>query len=264
MSLADRAIRHARLSLRAHEVTRGTPNFLILFINSICNLTCDHCFYWKELNQRNDLTREELFALSDSLGPIEILNLSGGEPFIRKEFAEICRYFVRRNGVKRIYCPTNGYYRENTEKQLTALFEDPDLEAFTIEISLDGMPDFHNEFRGNKKSFDKAMETYDMLADMQEREPRLHIHSISTCTGENVEEIKRLTTFLYERCPRMDHHNIAMLRGERKRPTLMGPDLDKYRELVDYMARLWRDREMSRFGGIVDPMLHWGKLQIAQ
>lgn len=32
---------------------------MIVFINSICNLTCEHCFYWKELNKRNDLTYEE-------------------------------------------------------------------------------------------------------------------------------------------------------------------------------------------------------------
>ena len=29
------------------------------------------------------------------------------------------------------------------------------------------------------------------------------------------------------------------------------------------MASLWRDREEGRFGGVVDPMLHWGKEQIA-
>jgi hypothetical protein len=108
------------------------------------------------------------------------------------------------------------------------------------------------------------METYDALAAYQREEPRLQIHAISTCTGENVDEIKRLTTFLHDRCPAMSHHNIAMLRGERKRPTLVGPDLAAYRDLTGYMASLWRDREKGRVGGIVDPMLHWGKVRIAE
>ncbi len=254
-----------RLTARARRrEPQATPPFLILFINSICNLACDHCFYWKELNSRDDLSKkEELFALSRSLGPIENLNLSGGEPFIRPEFAEICTQFVRQNDVKKIYCPTNGYFLERTKKQLEELFEEPALEMFTIEISLDGMPEFHNRFRGNPNSFEKAMETYDMLEELAARESRLHIQSISTCTGENVDEIKRLTTYLYDRCPQMEHHNIAMLRGERKRATLMGPDLGAYRGVVDYMASLWRERAKGRFGGIVDPMLHWGKEQIA-
>ncbi len=54
--------------LRCRVIKRGPP-FLILFINSICNQTCEHCFYWRSLNSKDDLTVEELRALSDGLGP---------------------------------------------------------------------------------------------------------------------------------------------------------------------------------------------------
>jgi MoaA/NifB/PqqE/SkfB family radical SAM enzyme len=94
-SLISRLTRHARLSARAVNHHEGqTPPFLIVFINSICNLTCEHCFYWRNLNQRDDLTYDEFKRLSLELGQIEILNLSGGEPFIRPEFAEICQLFT--------------------------------------------------------------------------------------------------------------------------------------------------------------------------
>ena len=265
MSFFTRIARHTRLTVRAsRQEPQPTPPFLILFINSICNLTCDHCFYWQELNSRDDLSKDEIFALARSLGPIENLNLSGGEPFLRPEFAEICRFFVRNNGVQNIYCPTNGYFTERTQNQLTELFQEPSLHLFAAEISLDGMPEYHNQFRGNKQSFQKAMATYDMLAEMKRREPRLEIHAISTATGENVDEIKQLTTYLHDRCPAMTHHNIAMLRGERKRPTLMGPELVGYGELIRYMRGLWRDREEGRYGSVVDPLLHWGKMEIAR
>lgn len=265
MGLLNRVRRHVRLTQRARAVEDvGTPPFLILFINSICNLACDHCFYWKELNSRDDLSKDEIFDLARSLGKIENLNLSGGEPFLRAEFAEICQFFVKNNGVRQIYCPTNGYFAERTVNQLEQLFLEPELDLFAVELSLDGMPEYHNEFRRNDKSFEKAMETYDALVALKAREPRLQIHAISTCTGENVQEIKRLSTFLHERCPAMTHHNIAMLRGERKRPTLVGPDLVAYQDLAVYVARLWRDREIGRFGSIVDPMLHWGKVKIAK
>ena len=62
------------------------------------------------LNRQDDLTKDEIFALSRSLGRIENLNLSGGEPFLRPEFGEICRQFIRQNGVRQIYVPTNGYF----------------------------------------------------------------------------------------------------------------------------------------------------------
>ncbi len=42
---------------------------------------------------------------------------------------------------------------------------------FVCEISLDGMAEYHNKFRGNDRSFQKAMETYDMLAALQQEDP---------------------------------------------------------------------------------------------
>jgi MoaA/NifB/PqqE/SkfB family radical SAM enzyme len=108
------------------------------------------------------------------------------------------------------------------------------------------------------------METYEALTELQKQDPRLRIHSISTATADNMDEIRRLTTFLYERCPAMDHHNIALIRGDRKNPTLKGPKLQEYRELLNYQARLWAPREQGRFGSIVEPMLQWAKLRTAE
>ena len=56
-------VRHARLTKRAlFHGQRRTPPFLIVFINSICNLTCEHCFYWQNLNQRDDLVGVESYT----------------------------------------------------------------------------------------------------------------------------------------------------------------------------------------------------------
>jgi AdoMet-dependent heme synthase len=238
-----------------------TPPFMIVFINSICNLTCEHCFYWRNLNRRDDLTYDEFKKLSLELGHFEILNLSGGEPFIRPEFAEICLLFIRNNGVKQIYVPTNGYFSERTEKQLRQLLQAETLERFVCEISLDGMPEYHDRFRGNPKSFAKAMETYDMLAALQREEPRLRIHANTVAMSENMDEIWRLTEHLHGRCPNMEHHNLAIIRGDRKNPSLQGPALEQYRKLYAHIANVWKDREANRFGAIVEPMLQWAKVK---
>lgn len=260
MSTLTRIGRHIRLSTTAAtHAQRRTPPFMIVFINSICNLTCEHCFYWRNLNQRNDLTYEEFEKLSLELGQFENLNLSGGEPFIHKQFADICKLFIRNNGVKQIYVPTNGYFPDRTETQLRELLKEPSLKFFVCEISLDGMPEYHDRFRGNPKSFAKAMETYEMLAALQKEDPRLRIHSIATATHENMEELRKLTKYLHDRCPAMDHHNLAVIRGDRKNASLRGPLLEQYNELYRYVAAVWKDREEGRFGSIVEPMLQWAK-----
>jgi MoaA/NifB/PqqE/SkfB family radical SAM enzyme len=262
MNAVERIIRHTRIT-RQNYRNLPSPPFLILFINSICNQKCEHCFYWRNLNRRDDLTKEELFALSRSLGRVENLNLSGGEPFLRPEFGEICRQFIRQNKVRQIYVPTNGYFAERTVKQITETLKEKELDLFVAEISLDGLGEFHNKFRGSPGAFDKAMQTYDELARLQDRDPRLRIHSISTATEVNMDEIRRLTTFLFERCPRMDHHNLALIRGDRKNPSLQGPSLAEYQKLYEYVRRLWAAREKGRYGSIVEPMLQWAKTRTA-
>ncbi len=260
MNPVQRLARHARLTSYSYR-DMDSPPFLVLFINSICNMKCEHCFYWTSLNKKDDLSKDEIFALSRSLGKIENLNLSGGEPFLRKEFGEIVRQFVTHNGVRQVYVPSNGYYTERTVAAVTDVLTEKDFDLFVVELSLDGMPEFHDKFRVAKNSFKKAMETYDALIKIQDQDPRLRVHSISTATDVNMEEIKKLTTYLYERCPRMDHHNLAIIRGDRKNPTLHGPTLKQYEDLYEYIRRLWAPREEGRTGSLVEPMLQWGKVE---
>lgn len=263
--LAVRVAKHARLAYQNLALTGvPSPPFLILFINSLCNMRCEHCFYWQQLNQPDDLTLEEIVRLSEDLGPIENLNLSGGEPFLRKEFAAICRQFIVRNGVREIYVPTNAYFPERTIAALRGVLEEPSLKLFGVELSLDGMPRFHDEFRKTPNSFRNAMRTYDELVKLQQEDSRLQIHAISTATESNMGEIRQLTTFLFDRCPAMTHHNLAIIRGDRKNPTLGGPALEEYKALYQYMRRLWSEREASRQGSIVEPMLQWVKLRSAE
>ncbi len=265
MNLVGRVAKHVRLQWQNLSIPDvPSPPFVILFINSVCNMKCEHCFYWQQLNSPDDLTFAEMVSLSQQLGPIENLNLSGGEPFMRPEFGAICRQFIRHNGVKEIYTPSNGFYTKNTVEQIRETLKEPALKFITIELSLDGMPDFHDTFRVTKNSFKKAMETYDALVEVQKDDPRLQIHSISTATATNMDEIRKLTTFLYDRCPQMTHHNLAIIRGDRKNPSLQGPLLDEYTKLADYVRRLWGPREQSRVGSVVEPMLQWAKVKTAR
>ena len=265
ISIIKRIVRHARISWRNLCIPKiPSPPFLILFINSICNLRCEHCFYWRNLNSSDDLSIEEIFTLSDELGRIENLNLSGGEPFLRKEIAEICRYFIRNNKVEQIYIPTNGYFANETVQAITQILKESFLKLIVIEISLDGMPEYHNRLRGSDNSFEKAIETYDALEELQKTDSRLRIHAVSTVTSENIDEVRRLTEFLYKRCPVMDHHNIAIIRGDRKNPSLQGPELIAFDDLHAQVQNIWAKREQGRFGGIVEPMLQLAKVQTAK
>lgn len=254
ISFWQRVVRHCRLSWASYRFPQSPP-FLILFVNSTCNMQCEHCFYWRNLNSRDDLTLQELVDLSESLGRIENLNLSGGEPFIRKDLAAVCRQFIQRNRVRQIYIPTNGYFTDKTVATVEEILTNPELDLIAIELSLDGMQEYHDRFRVSKGSFERSMQTYDALAKIQARDPRLRIHAISTATAENIDEIRQLTQFLYQRCPQMDHHNLAIIRGDRKNPNLAAPLVPSYGELYAFIQKVWALRETQRYGAIVEPLL---------
>lgn len=260
-SWPSRVARHLRLSrTAASRAPAETPPFLIVFINSVCNLACEHCFYWKNLNQPDDLAFEEWDRLTSELGAIENLNISGGEPFLRPDFAEIVGLFIRRNGVRNVYVPTNGWFTEKTIAAVRGTLAHPGIERFVVELSLDGLPERHDAFRKRDGSFAHAMETHDALAELAREDPRVRIHAITTVTSDNLPDVVPLTEMLHRRCPAMEHHNLAIIRGDRLNPSLTGPDRAAYDDAWRRLRRIWADREQGRFGGVVDPMLHHAKL----
>jgi MoaA/NifB/PqqE/SkfB family radical SAM enzyme len=62
----------------------------------------------------------------------------------------------------------------------------------------------------------------------------------------------------------MLHHNLALIRGDRKNPSLQGPKLNEYEALYTYIRRLWAPREQGRRGSVVEPMLQWAKVKTAR
>ena len=223
MNTINRVIRHARISWKNQSIpSPPSPPFLIFFINSICNLKCEHCFYWRNLNRPDDLTLEEIFASSDQLGRIENLNLSGGEPFLRKEFAKICRYFIQNNHVEQIYVPTNAYFTERIVRAVGEVLKELRLKLFAVEISLDGTIEYHNRLSGSDRSFQKTMDIYDALGKLQISDARLRIYAVSTVTNDSIDEVRKLTNFLYRRCPQMESPQRCHNSGRSKKSILTG------------------------------------------
>ena len=94
MSVASRLYEVCKDSY-VYNFSSSPPNQLILFVTSLCNFACETCFYWEKLNDtRNDLTFEELEKISSNFNEIKLLLLTGGEPYLRKNFFEIIKTFL--------------------------------------------------------------------------------------------------------------------------------------------------------------------------
>jgi len=259
-SLGKKTLRHLQLAARAHGITPiATPPYIVLFVNSTCNLQCEHCSVHANLNRPDDLRLSEIVKLSEELGVIESLHMTGGEPLLRDELAAIGAQFIRHNQLKRLSISTSGYHVARATHSVEQLLKNPDLKQLVIELSIDGTADFHNRFRGDVRAFDNAIQTYYGLAALARRDARLRLSVMSTVTHENVEEIERLSRYLYDRCPQLDRHGLTMLHGERRRSTLRAPEVGRFLALEERVRSLWADRVRWTRDRLAEPVLRWAR-----
>jgi MoaA/NifB/PqqE/SkfB family radical SAM enzyme len=192
---------------------------LFLFVTSRCNSLCRTCFYFDKLNSKDDLTTEQILRLSSTAPPFEKLWISGGEPFLRDELAEIVTAFVRNNGVRNINLPTNGLLPERIFRTVDAMLEAcPDV-SIDLNFSLDGLANTHDSIRGVPNNFTRTLATMDKAEQRYAGVRRLRRNVLTVITRENYEEIVRLGLYLMEH----GSHNgqyFETVRGQAPDPTL--------------------------------------------
>lgn len=119
-----------------------------------CNLTCKHCYIQgQDKKSNNELTTNEAKAFIQDLAMIKvpILLFTGGEPLLRKDIFELCE-FAANLGLRPVLS-TNGIL---ITPDVTQSIKDAGF--VYVGVSVDGMEDVHNEFRGVKNGFQLAWE----------------------------------------------------------------------------------------------------------
>jgi MoaA/NifB/PqqE/SkfB family radical SAM enzyme len=186
---------------------------LFLFVTSTCNSLCRTCFYWEELNQGRDLTFAQLETISRTAPPFHKLWLSGGEPFLRKELAEIIELFYVNNGVRHVNLPTNGLLPEKVEQVIGQVLERcPEL-VIDLNFSLDGLANTHDAIRGVPNNFEKTLATIELAAARWRDVRRLRRNVVSCVTAENYHELVELGLELLRKCG-LDGHYFEIIRGD--------------------------------------------------
>ena len=213
-----------------------TPKILTLFVTSTCNAKCSHCFYWNSLNQKNDLTFEEMIELSDSMGTIDKLLVTGGEPFLRRDLAEICQLFFDNNNLGAVSIPTNGLQPEKTRIMARNILNAAKGRPVTISFSLDGTEHYHDEMRGVPGNFQKLRETYQEVKSLQKEYPNLILRVPTTVMQQNYDEVIRLLDELPEILPGVNSPCLNLLRGSPYDRSLMLPSDEEIRRLFEHKA----------------------------
>ena len=118
-----------------------------------CNLKCVHCYsHSHDQDYANELTTDEGFKLLDDLAEfgVPVVLFSGGEPLTRQDLPELIKH-AKGNGLRAVIS-TNGTLITQEKAELFA-----EMGLSYVGVSLDGLRETNDKFRGIPGAFDKAL-----------------------------------------------------------------------------------------------------------
>jgi len=230
------ALRYGRRSgeLPSHllQFSEDKKPVVVWNVTQACNLKCIHC-YARAADQKykEELTHDQALKLIDELADfgVPVILFSGGEPFMRTDLVDLARHTVQ-NGMRAVIS-TNGTLI-NRDKAC----ELREIGLSYVGVSLDGMEEVHDHFRGKKGAFREAM---DGIKNCKEADLKVGLRF--TMNRLNVDEMPKIFDLIEEYdIPRACfYHLVYAGRGT----DLVKDDLDhsETRKVIDLIIERTKD-----------------------
>lgn len=222
-----------------------TPLYLIFFVTSKCNLKCSHCFYWKSLNKiRNELTLGEILKIAKRLEPLMLLRLTGGEPTLRSDLADIIKIFYKYNGVRNIGISTNGFLTKKLIDVVKDVLRECKDIYFEVCVSLDDFELHHDKNRGVLGAYKKAVDSIRNLKEIKKEYKNLVLVTTITVTNKNHNRLNKIfENVILPLNP--DFAYVNLVRGLPRVPEIKEVNLEKYIEFVN-KVRVYNNKKTHK------------------
>lgn len=131
------------------------PTDISIITTYRCPMRCKMCNIWNNpTNPKDEIQPKDLEILPN----VKFINITGGEPFVREDLAEIVEVAFRK--APRVVISTSGWF----EDRVIALAKR--FPNIGIRISIEGLSQKNDELRGRDGGFDKGLRTLLTLREM--------------------------------------------------------------------------------------------------
>jgi len=158
------------------------PKEAVIAVTYNCNARCMMCNIWKEKPGRE----VETSTYNKLPTTLKTINISGGEPFLRKDLPEIINIIENRCKKPRMVISTNGLLPRVIEKQIKEMLEFK--KDIGVRVSIDGIEEVHDRVRGSKGAFVNGMESVRILKGLGVRDLGIAF----TAIGFNLSNIRNV------------------------------------------------------------------------
>jgi MoaA/NifB/PqqE/SkfB family radical SAM enzyme len=163
--------------MHAFGFPRVRPMNVTISTTFRCNSRCLTCNVYER--PVDELTAGEWDRVFRSLGrSVFWLTFSGGEPFLRKDLADIVESAHRHCRPKVINIPTNGTFPDRVLAAVERLTRSLAGTSLVINVSLDGVGERNDVLRGTRDDYRLATETLGRLKAIRSGNLTVGIHSV--------------------------------------------------------------------------------------
>jgi MoaA/NifB/PqqE/SkfB family radical SAM enzyme len=178
---------HGNAPHGAQRSARERRPIVVWSTTRTCNLKCVHCYTDSEGRRYDgELTTDQGMSLINDLASFGVPSLlfSGGEPLMRPDLFRLINHAAKVN--LRPVISTNGTLidRDNAMRI-------KDSGVVYVGISLDGMEDVNDRFRGVEGAFKKAMRGFEQCRSVGQR-----VGLRLTLTERNYRDLNRIFDFI--------------------------------------------------------------------
>jgi len=175
-------------------------------------------------------------------GPL-YFTFTGGEPFLRKDTAEIVLSACRHCWPAVVTVPTNGLLTRRIVEQVNRMCEGAPQVQMGINLSLDGVGQEHDEIRQVPGNWERALETWQALKQLQQRHKNLVLTTHTVISKFNLHRFFQIYDGLQFLEPDSYITEVAEERVELDTVGLqITPGAEEYGPVADFLTQQARQR----------------------